>query len=113
MPLWLLFICLYPCYGKFSIGKLSDHGDYQLDIRAYMNLLLFYQLICLYPSEFVSWMAMIGAASASSLFLLRNLAPIIVAQAQQQSALYLSAITWVDLTMIVLIYISSDGTFSV
>jgi hypothetical protein len=50
------------------------------------------QLMCLYPSELVSWLALTGAAATSTVFLLRNLAPIIVTHAAQQSSFYLGAI---------------------
>jgi hypothetical protein len=36
------------------------------------------------PSEIASWLALLGAAAASGLFLLRNLAPLIAAHARQQ-----------------------------
>ena len=48
--------------------------------------------MCLYPSELVSWLTLIGAASASTVFLLRNLAPIIIASSAQQSTFYMGAI---------------------
>lgn len=40
--------------------------------------------LCFIPSGLASWLAMLGAGGASTLFLLRNLAPLIAAHARQQ-----------------------------
>jgi len=53
--------------------------------------------ICLMPSILASWLALLGAAAASSLFLARNLAPLIVSStfARQQANLLLGFIGYV------------------
>ena len=52
---------------------------------------LYMQLICVYPSNTLSWLALFSATIASSIFLLRNLAPIIIAQARQQAIILITA----------------------
>ena len=84
---WLLF------YFPFLL-----YSFYHLKINPFSFLFLslfFLQFICLYPSDILSWIILLTAAVASSIFLLRNLAPIIISQAGQQSALLLGAIGYV------------------
>jgi ABC-type dipeptide/oligopeptide/nickel transport system permease component len=58
-------------------------------LTTYYNL--FMQLICVYPSNTLSWLSLTLATMASSIFLLRNLAPIIIAQARQQAVILICA----------------------
>ena len=50
------------------------------------------QLCCLYPSTLLSWLAMLAATGTSTLFLLRNLAPVVISQAKQQAMIILGAV---------------------
>ena len=43
-------------------------------------------MLCLLPSHLISWLALLGAAAASTLFLLRNLGPIIVTSLGRSTA---------------------------
>eukprot|EP01041_Mallomonas_annulata_P001499 gene1499-2892_t len=57
------------------------------------------KLICLAPSELVSWLALLGAAALSSVFLLRNLAPVFVLHARQQAPIMLGVIGFTQLVL--------------
>ena len=43
-------------------------------------------LLCLLPSHLISWLALLGAAAAAALFLLRNLGPIVVTSMGRSTA---------------------------
>ncbi len=45
--------------------------------------------------EWIIWLALIAAAAASSLFLIRNFAPIVVARMRQHAALMLGSLGYV------------------
>lgn len=47
------------------------------------------------PSEAIHWLALLGAAAVSTLFLMRNLAPLVVAHLRQHASLALGAIGYV------------------
>lgn len=53
-------------------------------------------LLCLVPSELASWLILTVAAVSSSIFLLRNLAPIFLAHARHQAQLFLAATGFVQ-----------------
>lgn len=56
-------------------------------------------VICLIPSELASWLALLGAAVTSTLFLLRNIGPFIINQAKKQAALLLGFIGCIQVAL--------------
>ena len=57
-------------------------------------------VICVAPSEMVHWLALLGAAAASSLFLIRNLAPIVVGHMRQHAAIFLGSVGLVQVIFV-------------
>lgn len=49
-------------------------------------------MVCVAPSETVHWLALTAAAALSALFLIRNLAPIVVQHLRQHAALFLGGV---------------------
>lgn len=62
-------------------------------------------LICLVPSNAVSWLVLLGAAAASGVFLLRNLARLIANHVPQYLAAILGGIASIQLTFMLLLKI--------
>jgi hypothetical protein len=54
-------------------------------------------LLCLLPSSFLTWVFLLAASGASALFLLRNLAPVILQHAPAQKQIFLPAVAIVQL----------------
>ena len=54
-------------------------------------------LLCLLPSSFITWIALLAAFGISSLFLLRNMAPIILQHAPAQKQIFLPALAILQL----------------
>ena len=54
-------------------------------------------LLCLLPSSLITWLALLAASSLSSLFLLRNLAPVILQHAAAQKQIFLPALAILQL----------------
>lgn len=54
-------------------------------------------LLCLLPSSFITWIALLASAGISSLFLLRNMAPIILQHAPAQKQIFLPALAIIQL----------------
>ena len=97
-PVLLTFHYNFHLHDYYFIFHFLLFSFYHLEINPFSSLILslfFLQFICLYPSDILSWIILLTAAVASSIFLLRNLAPIIISQAGQQSALLLGAIGYV------------------
>jgi hypothetical protein len=59
-------------------------------------------IICVAPSEIVHWLALLAAAGLSALFLVRNLAPLVVTHMRQHAAIFLGA---VGLSQVILVLI--------
>lgn len=59
--------------------------------------------VCVAPSELVHWLALAAAAALSSLFLVRNLAPIVVQHIRQHAALFLGGIALTQLTLVLVL----------
>lgn len=57
-------------------------------------------LICILPSALAKWLVLLGAGVSSGLFLLRNLAPILMEEARQQTFIILGAIAFVQLAFV-------------
>lgn len=56
-------------------------------------------LLCLIPFWMVSWVALLGAAVISGMFLLKNLAPVIVNNAKNHAAILLGLVALIQLTL--------------
>lgn len=58
-------------------------------------------LLCLLPYNAVTWLVLLAAAGVSTVFLLRNLGPFIVAQVQRQAGIVFTIVGLVQLVFAV------------
>jgi hypothetical protein len=54
----------------------------------------FLQLICMYPSNLLAWMALFGSGLLSSHFMLRNLGPVFLTHTKQEAMIFVVALGW-------------------
>ena len=99
--------------APFAIWLLLRHFESKLKLISIIclygySMLLFIPaaLVCLVPSATVAWIAMFCAAAASSLFLLRNLAPEVVSQARKSAAMVLGSIGIIPVVFMLILKLS-------
>jgi protein YIPF1/2 len=76
------FVSLAPIVSYFTLGQLGVNVSLITLICLYgysLFIFIIASLICLIPSTTATWLALLGAAGISSVFLMRNILPLVLA----------------------------------
>ena len=86
------FSAIVPLIIWFGLRQFNAKLKLITTLCLYGYSLIFYipiSLMCIFPSQFFAWLLFIAGGTLSTLFLLRNLAPVVVAHAAQNAAVLL------------------------
>ena len=93
------FLCCVPVAIWFGLRQLNAKLKFIVALCLYGYSLLYFipfTLLCIFPSQALAWILFIAAGMCSTLFLLRNLAPVVVAHAAQHAAPVLGLIGFIQ-----------------